>query len=39
MITEQISITKYVKLMKLRKYEPEGYAYAVEAVKLLSEEK
>ena len=38
-ITEQISITKYVKLMKLRKYEPEEYAYAVEAVKLLSEEK
>lgn len=36
-IAEQIAIPKYSKLTKLRKYEPEGYVYVLEAVKLLSE--
>jgi hypothetical protein len=36
-LSKTISIPRYSKLAKIRKIEPEGYAYAVEATKLLSE--
>ena len=36
-LSKTSSIPRYSKLAKIRKIEPEGYAYAVEATKLLSE--
>ena len=34
-IRAQISVPEYAKLYKIRKFEPEGYAYVIEALKLI----